>query len=308
MESGRSYGLVVRVTGKEVWVETRGEVVPCLLRGRFRRVQGGFQIVAGDGVELSGPARAGGSTSIEKVLPRRSHLSRRAGGRSAREKVIVANVDTLFLVESLRSPELSRRFVDRVLVSAEYGGVSVRVCLNKIDLASDDQGFAALYDGLGYPVTRTSAATAEGITEVASLLQGGIYAFVGRSGVGKTSILNRIVPGLNLRVRDVAEKTGRGKHTTTSAQLFPIEGGYMADTPGMQTFGFPGDDAGELARCFPEFRPLDGACRFAPCTHSHEPECAVKEAVDDGRIERSRHESYIEMLGEIEDREKNRYS
>jgi ribosome biogenesis GTPase / thiamine phosphate phosphatase len=308
MESEQSNGLVVRVTGKEVWVETRGAVVPCLLRGRFRRAGTGFQIVAGDRVELTDPAKRRGSPAIEAVLPRRSHLSRCAGGRAAEERVIVSNVDTLFVVESLRSPDLSRTFADRVLVSAETGRVPVRILLNKTDLASDDGGFAALYDALGYPVTRTSAVTGEGIGEVASLLRGGIYAFVGRSGVGKSSIVNRIAPDLNLRVREVAEKTGRGKHTTTSAQLFPIEGGYVADTPGMQTFGYPGADSGDLARCFPEFRALEGPCRFSPCTHSHEPGCAVKEAVEEGRIARSRHESYIEMFGEVETRRKSRYS
>jgi len=313
MEFRQYEGLVVRVTGKEVWVETGGKVVPCLLRGRFRGGRGGgsFQIVAGDRVELSLHEKQGGAPAIEKVLPRRSWLGRWAGARGAEERVIVANVDTLFLVESLREPEVNRTFVDRVLVSAETGGVAVRICLNKVDLASPDDAaseFAAVYDGLGYTVTRTSAITGEGIADVASLLHGGIYAFVGRSGVGKTSILNRIAPDLNLRVREVAEKTGRGKHTTTSSQLYPMAGGYVADTPGMQTFGFPGSDKKGLARCFPELRSLEGECRFNPCTHSHEPGCAVKEAVEEGRIARSRHESYAGMLAEIELRVKSRYS
>lgn len=308
MESGQSNGLVVRVTGKEVWVETRGEVVPCLLRGRFRRAGAGFQIVAGDQVELTDPGKRRGAPAIEAVLPRRSHLTRCGGGRAAEERVVVSNVETLFLVESLHSPDLSRGFTDRVLVAAETGGVAVRILLNKIDLASDDGGFSVLYDALGYPVTRTSALTGKGIEEVASFLRGGIYAFVGRSGVGKSSIVNRIAPDLNLRVGEVMEKTGRGKHTTTSAQLFPFKGGYLADTPGMQTFGFAGTNGGDLARCFPEFRALEGTCRFSPCTHSHEPGCAVKEAVEEGSIARSRHESYLEMLAEVNLRSRSRYS
>jgi ribosome biogenesis GTPase len=311
MEFRQYEGLVVRVTGKEVWVETGGEVVPCLLRGRFRSVRGGFQIVAGDRVELSFHKKQGGAPAIETVLPRRSRLSRCAGGRGAEERVIVANVDTLFLVESLREPDVNRTFVDRVLVSAETGGVAVRICLNKVDLASgvdEASEFAAVYGSLGYPVTPTSAERGDGIEEIASLLRGGIYAFVGRSGVGKTSILNRITPDLNLKVREVAEKTGRGKHTTTSSQLYPIAGGYMADTPGMQTFGFPGSDRKELAKCFPELRSLEGECRFSHCTHSHEPECAVKEGVEEGKIARSRYESYAGMLAEIELRGKSRYS
>lgn len=311
MEFRQYEGLVVRVTGKEVWVETGGKVVPCLLRGRFRSGRDGFQIVAGDRVELSLHDKQGGAPAIEAVLPRRSWLSRLSSGRGAEERVVVANVDTLFLVESLREPDVNRMFVDRVLVSAERGGVAVRVCLNKIDLASPDNAaseFATVYDGLGYPVTRTSATTGEGIEEVASLFHGGIYAFVGRSGVGKTSILNRIAPDLNLRVREVMDKTGRGKHTTTSSQLYPMSGGYVADTPGMQTFGFPGSDKKGLARCFPELRTLEGECRFNPCTHSHEPGCAVKEAVEEGKIARSRYKSYAGMLAEIELRVRSRYS
>jgi ribosome biogenesis GTPase len=214
-------------------------------------------------------------------------------------------------VESARSPDVDPRFVDRVLVAAEYGRVAVHLCLNKIDLAPGEaelSAFEGTYTTLGYPVTRTSAVTGAGVADVSSLLKGGIYAFVGRSGVGKSSLLNRIAPELNLRVRQVAEKTGRGRHTTTYSQLYPMKGGYVADTPGMQTFGYPGSDRVELAACFPEFRPHEGACRFSSCAHSHEPDCAVKEAVENGGIARTRHESYLEMLADVELRQKSRYS
>ncbi len=304
-------GLVVRVTGKEVWVDTGSGVAPCLLRGRLRRSRGDFHIVAGDRVELTPPSHSGESAAIESVLPRHSYLSRFTAGRSAEVRVIVANVDTLFLVESARSPDASARFVDRVLVSAENGRVPVHICLNKMDLAAENDEmtvFVKTYTALGYPVTRTSAATGAGIEDVASLLKGGIYAFVGRSGVGKSSLLNRIAPELNLKVREVAEKTGRGRHTTSYSQLYPFKGGYVADTPGMQTFGYPGSERNELAACFPEFRSLEGECRFNHCTHSHEPECAVKAAVTEGKIALTRHESYLDMLAEVELREKSRYS
>jgi len=307
----RSEGFVVRVTGKEVWVRIGNATVPCLLRGRFRKQGEEFHIVAGDRVELSVREVQGGAVAIESILPRRSWLSRYTAGRDAAERVIVANIDTLFLVESARSPDVDFRFVDRVLVSAENGHVGVRICLNKTDLVEREEEisrFVSIYDPLGYPVIRTSAKTGTGVPEVASFLGGGIYAFVGRSGVGKSALLNRIAPDLDLRVGEVMEKTGRGRHTTTFSQLFAIERGFVADTPGMQTFGFPGSDKKRLAGCFTEFRPLDGHCRFSPCTHSHEPDCAVKEAVEAGKIAPTRYESYLDMLSEIELREKNRYT
>ena len=308
-------GLVIRVTGKEVWVDSGDEMIRCLLRGRLRREGRGFQVVAGDRVNVTLP-EGGGNGAIESVDPRDTWLSRYAGARysGARdgvERVIVANIDTLFLVESLRSPKLSHRFVDRVLVSAESGHVKVGICLNKIDLCRNDEdieGFIKIYEPLGYPVIASSAETGDGLEQIESALEGGIYAFVGRSGVGKSSLLNRIDPNLNLRVGEVAQKTGRGKHTTTYSQLYPLKGGYVADTPGMQTFGHPGQDASALPDCFPEFRPLIGACRFHPCTHSHEPDCVIKEAVDNGAIASTRYDSYLDMLAEIELREKDQYS
>ncbi len=310
MGSHRTEGLVVRVTGKEIWVDAGGEIVRCLLRGRFRRDGKGFQIVAGDRVEIS-PHDPRDGAAVESVLPRRSWLSRHTGGRDPAARVVVANIDLLFLVETLRSPEVSYRFVDRVLVAAGHGSVDVRICLNKIDLVPETieaKAFASVYEPLGYPVTRTSAKTGEGLIDIGSLLSGGIYAFVGRSGVGKSSLVNRIAPRLKLDVRDVAAKTGRGRHTTTYSQLFAIDGGYVADTPGIQTFGFPGDNVEGLARCFPEFALLDEGCRFQSCTHSHEPGCGVKKAADIGQIAPTRYDSYLDMLREIGVREKGRYS
>jgi len=252
---------------------------------------------------------AGGPAAIEAVLPRKSWLSRYVSGRREPERVIVANIDRLAVVTSLRAPRLHYRFLDRVLVSAERGLTKVTICLNKIDKMKSSrevEEFVQLYEAIGYPVLPTSARTGEGLDQVEALLQGGVYAFVGQSGVGKSTILNRIDPNLDLKVRDVAHKTGRGRHTTSYSQLYPIRGGYVADTPGMQTFGFPGTDKGELPACFPEFEEFEGDCRFQHCTHSHEPGCAVKEALEKGRIARSRYESYEAMLAEIDARAKRR--
>ncbi len=310
MESGRVQGLVVRVTGHEIWVDAGGLAIACLLRGRFRQKSRSVQVVAGDHVEISLPEATGAPGAIEAVLPRKTHLSRYTGGRGSVERVIVANIDKLFVVASLRSPDLNPGFLDRVLVSAESGHNDICLCLNKLDLAtvkSEISQLEDIYTSIGYRVIRASATTGQGIDEIQSALIGKVYAFVGQSGVGKSSLLNRIDPTLDLKVSHVAHKTGRGRHTTSYSQLFPLRGGYVADTPGMQTFGFPGIDVEQLAQCFPEFRPYLDTCRFQPCSHSHEPGCAIKEAVEGGTISPSRHRSYVDMLSEVKERVKGRY-
>jgi ribosome biogenesis GTPase len=267
-------------------------------------------VVAGDQVEVSLPESAGAHGAIEAVLPRKTFLSRYTGGRAAAERVIVANIDELFVVASLRAPEINVAFLDRVLVSAERGHNNICVCLNKVDLMASGEEiseFERIYGSIGYPIMRASAKTGEGIAEIKSLFKGKVYAFVGQSGVGKTSLLNRIDPSLDLKVRHVANKTGRGRHTTAYSQLFPLDGGYVADTPGMQTFEFPGLEWEQLAPCFPEFRTYLDACRFLPCTHSHEPGCALKEALERGEIFPSRYQSYLAMLSDVEERAKKRY-
>jgi ribosome biogenesis GTPase len=304
-------GLVLRMTGNEVWVEAGSGVVPCVLRGRFRQKGKAFDLVAGDRVDFSlkGPGGEGGV--IEEVLPRKSWLSRYVTGRDEGERTIVANIDALFVIASVLEPRLHYGFVDRVLVSAERGKVPVILCLNKIDLLEDEEvaeAFKNTYQSCGYPIVLTSAVGGDGLSLLEEKFEGGIYAFVGESGVGKSSLLNRIDSQLNLRVGEVAIKTGRGKHTTSFSQLFPIKGGYIADTPGMQTFGFPGDEKTEVSGCFPEFGLVEENCRFRPCTHSHEPDCAVKEACEDGRIFQTRYRSYLSMLAEVIEREKKRYS
>ena len=310
MGAHRVEGLIIRVTGHEVWVDIGEATIPCLLRGRFRKKKQGFQVVAGDRVEVSVPDVPGTPGSIEGLVPRKSWLSRYTP-RDRAERVIVANIGILFLIVAVRLPALRYGFVDRVLVSAERGHNDVHLVVNKIDLLGEDEEnldeFTSVYDSLGYPIMRTSAETGEGLDELKSLLSGGIYAFVGLSGVGKSTLLNYIDDSLNLKVSEVAGKTGRGRHTTTFSQLYPIAGGYVADTPGMQTFGFSGTDKNELSQSFREFRELGRECRFQPCTHSHEPDCAVKEAHERGVIAPSRYRSYLTLLEEVEARGKERY-
>lgn len=304
-------GLVMRVTGSTVWVRAGGAMVACALRGRFRVRTKEFQIVAGDRVNIS---RGGGTEdagAIESVHERISWLSRFDPAKGSEERVIVANLDTLFIVASIASPAVHFDFIDRVLVSAERGRISSCICLNKIDLAesaADIDRIASVYESCGYRVLAVSALHGDGFVELERSLHGGIYAFVGESGVGKSSILNRIDPGLDLKTGDLMEKSQRGRHTTSFSQLYPISGGYVADTPGIQTFGYPGGDPVELADCFPEFIDYEGACRFRPCSHSHEPDCALKQALEAGRLQPSRYRSYLNMLEEVREREKRRFS
>ncbi len=222
----------------------------------------------------------------------------------------MANIDKLFVIVSLWAPKLNTGFLDRILVSAERGHNDITVCLNKIDMLKREgeiEEFLEIYSPIGYPVIQTSADTGQGIDQIKALLTGGTYAFVGQSGVGKSSLLNQIDDTLNLKVRRVADKTGRGRHTTSYSQLYRLKGGYVADTPGMQTFGYPGTNPADLAQCFPEFREYVDSCRFQSCIHCHEPGCEVKTAHEEGAIHPSRYKNYLAMLAEVEHRAKGRY-
>ena len=299
MQDRLENGLVIRVTGGDVWVRVGPHVLVCSLRGRLRVKKGALQVVAGDRVvALRDPGGSG--VTLETVLPRASHLSRwveRGGGARA----IVANVERLFVVTSLVDPPLRPVFVDRMLAAAEWGHAPLAVVLNKTDLASPSEvdEISAIYRACGYVVVPTCAQSGAGIEALEALLGEGVYAFVGESGVGKSSLLNRLDPEVARVTREVAERTGRGRHTTSSSELFPFRRGFLADTPGMQTFGFPGRDPAELAACFPDIAAHEGDCRFNPCTHSHEPGCAIKAAVEGGTLAASRHRSYLAILEEI---------
>jgi ribosome biogenesis GTPase len=302
MQDRLESGLVVRVTGGDVWVRVGSETVVCVLRGR-RRLNKESPVVAGDRVAVR--RMPDGAAALEEVLPRSSVLSRWVP-RGGAERLIVANVDLLFVVASVAEPALRPAFVDRVLAAAEWGRTPAAIVLNKIDLAqaAEVDAFVTLYQACEYDVFPTCAASGLGVDELAGRIASGVYAFVGESGVGKSSLLNRLDPDVERVTRDVAERSGRGRHTTSSSDLVPFRGGLLADTPGMQTFGFPGSDETELPACFPDIARIDAPCRFQPCTHSHEPACAVKAAVEAGHIAPSRYESYSAILAEIRARKK----
>jgi ribosome biogenesis GTPase len=290
-------GRVLRTAGGIYYVQVGGQTLECALRGRLKREEGIGRVAVGDEVELE---KLPGGCVIVRLLPRRTRLSRRSpDGR--REQIIAANVDGLAAVFSVAEPDPVFALLDRFLVLAESNGIGAFVVVNKVDLSSEGQARRQFgdYEGIGYEVVYTSAKRGDGIAELRGRLAGRTTLFVGPSGVGKTSLLNAMQPGLGLRVGGVSRKPRRGRHTTVAASLQPLDvGGYVLDTPGLGQLCFWEVQDRGLDRCFPEFEPFLGGCRFTDCSHVHEPGCAIVEAVESGRIARSRYESYVRILEE----------
>ncbi len=288
-------GRVLQFTAGVYRIHASKGTYDCSLRGRAKR-DAGARVAIGDLVSFE--TLPDGSCCITEVLPRHSRLSRHSMAKK-REQVLAANVDQVAAVFSLHRPDPDVRLLDRLLAVAELHELPALIVMNKTDLVAGGEVPEEIgaYADIGYPVLRTCAATGAGLPELEDRLRGRITVFTGPSGVGKTSILNAILPDLDLRVGAVGEKTGKGKHTTSAGLLIPLPGGgYLADTPGIQYFEPAGVEPSDLAHAFVEFRPLVEGCRFADCRHRAEPGCAVREAVDDGRIPAHRHQSYLSLL------------
>ncbi len=290
-------GKVVRIHGLISVVEdSEGREVRCGVRRILKTmsIEGRNVVAVGDKVWFR-HSTTGSEGMIEKVEARKGSITR---GYRLREHVIVTNVDQLLIVSALAEPGLKLPLIDRYLISAEKGGVRPIIVLNKADLVdvSKFQWVIGLYSQLGYETIFASAADKRGIGRLKELLSSGATAFSGQSGVGKSSLLNAIQPGLNLRIGEVSDWTFKGKHTTTTAELIRLkEGGHVIDTPGLRQFELWGVEPAEVEGYFIEFRPYIPKCKFPDCTHTHEGECAVKDAVADGQIHFGRYESYLKL-------------
>lgn len=281
------------------------------MRGRLKKGRKESQTVAvvGDRVRFAVLDRGAEPPTgvIEEVLPRRNRISRLAARRSGGqvEQVLMANLDQVVAVQSLSEPAPQKGFVDRLMVAAERFGVDGVLVLNKCDLEPDDADPAPwdYFRQLGYTVVWTSAESGRGLDELAKILHDRISLLIGASGVGKSTLLNVIEPGLRLKVGEVTGKTGLGRHTTTRTELFPLEGGgFIADSPGIRGFDPWDIDPLDLRDYFPDFVEPGHECRFRDCLHRGENDCGVKEAVRSGGLPAWRHEAYLALLKDLEER------
>ena len=298
----RIEGTVVSATGSWYEVAIGEQILRCRIRGRLRLkgVRSTNPVVVGDRVVVEPD---GESSVIVEIVPRRNYVIRRASNLSKESHIIAANIDRALLLVTLHSPSTPREFVDRFLITCEAYKVPVTIVLGKADTLVDEYAaeakeFEAIYRDAGYEVMRLSSLKGEGVEEIRSLLHGHTTLVAGNSGVGKSTLVGSIDPTIEIRTGEISDSHHKGKHTTTFSTMYPIEEGYIIDTPGIKGFGLIDIDDRELCRYFPEMMRLAPDCRFYNCTHTHEPGCAVREAVEQGMVAWSRYESYLKILDE----------
>ena len=306
-------GLVIKSTGswydvliedqdsQSKMAESSRNILLCRLRGQFRihGIKITNPVVVGDHVTVE--RELDGTGTIVDIETRRNYIERKSTNLSKISHVLASNIDICFLLVTLREPRTSLGFIDRFLVSAE--GFRIPVCLvfNKMDIYNEQElavveRLSQLYMHIGYDAIRTSAVTGLGIEELRSRMEGKVSLFSGHSGTGKSALIRQLDPTLNLRVGEISKQHLKGRHTTTFAEMFPIAGGYMMDTPGIKEFGLIQYSKEEIRDYFPEIRAYNNQCRFDDCIHLHEPGCAVQQAVEEGRIAESRYLNYLSIL------------
>jgi|SRR5690554_2956371 len=302
-------GRVIKSTGSWYTVQVEGGLLQARLRGKFKQ----------DELKLTNPIAVGdyvkmvkeqdlGTALIEEILPRKNYIIRKSTRKTGFSHILASNIDQAFLIVTIRNPRTSLGFIDRFLVSTESFRIPASLIINKTDLIKKEkdleflQDLEEIYAPLGYPVIKISATEEENLDEnLGALLKGKTTLLSGHSGVGKSTILNKVVPDANQVVREISSFTSKGTHTTTFAEMFEFgEDGYIIDTPGIKEFGILDIEDQELSHYFVEMRAYLGKCKYNNCQHLHEPECKVIQAVEEGYIHPYRYDSYVRILHEEE--------
>ncbi|ERT59751.1 ribosome small subunit-dependent GTPase A [Prevotella sp. BV3P1] len=305
------HGLIIKNTGSWYTVKTDdGRIVESKVKGNFRLkgIRSTSPVAVGDYVDII--MNAGGTALISAIDDRKNYIIRKASNLSKQSQIIAANLDLALLVITIKQPETSTTFIDRFLAGAEAYRVPVVLVFNKTDLLNDDerryqQQMVELYETIGYPCVEISAETGMGITQLQSLLIQKVTLVSGNSGVGKSTLINAIIPHADQRTAEISNAHGTGMHTTTFSEMIELtEGGYLIDTPGIKGFGTFDIEREELTSYFKEIFKFSKDCRFNNCTHTHEPGCAVIQAVENHYISASRYQSYLNML---EDKDDSKY-
>ena len=305
-------GLVIRNTGSWYTVKTDdgGQLIDCKIKGNFRLkgIRSTNPVAVGDHVTLV--PNNEGTAFITEIADRRNYIIRKASNLSKQSHIIAANVDQAILVVTVNYPQTSTTFIDRFLASAEAYRIPVVLIFNKVDILDDDElryldMMINLYETVGYECRSISAERGDGVESVMQLLEGKVTVLSGNSGVGKSTLINRLLPDANLRTAEISDAHNTGMHTTTFSEMLPLpSGGYIIDTPGIKGFGTFNIEPEELTGYFKEIFRFSRDCRFSNCTHTHEPGCAVLKAVEDHYIAASRYQSYLSML---DDKEEGKY-
>ena len=303
-------GLVIKSTGS--WYEVltdQGKSINCRIKGKFRTldIKTTNPIAEGDRVQID-PEPDQETGLITTLHPRKNYIIRKSVNLSKQAQIIAANLDQAFLIVTLASPRTSMGFIDRFLVTAEAYDIPAKLIFNKLDLFNEEgleilEEYQAIYENAGYPCYSVSALKETNLDQIRELLKDKVTLVSGHSGVGKSTLINALLPGKELKTGQISDWSDKGKHTTTFAEMFQLPfGGYLIDTPGIRELGVFDIEKQDLGRLFPEIRKLMGNCRFHNCRHINEPGCAVLEALDKGELETSRYDSYLSIYHDNETR------